>query len=46
MPKAMTQDTAANGHDKAEPKGTKDWRQAISDHVAYALLVLPACIFS
>lgn len=39
MPKAMTQDTAANGHGKAGARGTKDWRQAISDHVAYALLV-------
>lgn len=42
MPKAITQDAAAQGSgqvQKAGTAGTKDWRLAISDHVAYALLV-------
>ncbi|MBV7258357.1 hypothetical protein [Erythrobacter crassostreae] len=34
----VNQDTRATAHASADQRGT-DWRKAISDHVAYALLV-------
>lgn len=39
MPKAMPQEAAAKAASKTGSAGTRDWREAMSDHVAYALLV-------